>query len=214
MHPGLIIFDCDGTLVDSETLANQLWVDIAADHGVTLSLEEALQRFKGGTMADCIAELERRIGRTLPEDFGIEIRRRRLDDLKKSVKPIPGAVELVRAVTSAKCIASNSTRAELELSLTVTGLLPYFGGQVFSAYEVGTWKPDPGLFLHAAQVMGFASETCVVVEDSVPGVRAGLAAGMKVFAFQPHGREAGLPEGAVVVESLGELQGLLSAAPL
>jgi beta-phosphoglucomutase-like phosphatase (HAD superfamily) len=80
MHPRLIIFDYDGTLVDSETLANQVWVDLAADHGVTLTLAEALQRFKGGTMAECLTELERRIGRALPEDIGVKVRRRRIEN--------------------------------------------------------------------------------------------------------------------------------------
>lgn len=210
MHPGLVIFDCDGTLVDSEAITFTVWVEAAAEHGVPFSLEEALQKFKGGTRADCMAELERRLGRALPDDFGDNIQRRKIESLKQSLKPIPGAVDLVRAVRTAKCVASNGLRAEVELSLSLTGLLPHFVDRIFSAHEVGAWKPDPGLFLHAARTMGVAPESCVVVEDSVPGVRAGLAAGMTVVAFQPHGRESGLPKGVRAVESLGELQGLLA----
>ncbi len=212
MRPELIIFDCDGTLVDSEVLGNRVLVEVVAEHGLELSVAEALQAFRGGKMADCVVELERRLGRALPDDFVAEVRRRTSDAFKRSLEPVPGALDLVRALRGAKCVASSGPRAKIELSLSLTGLLPHFQGQIFSSYEVGTWKPDPGLFLHAARTMGVPPERCAVVEDSLPGVGAGLAAGMKVFAFQPHGRDADLPEGVVVVEHLRELQHLLAGA--
>jgi len=210
MLPALIIFDCDGTLVDSEVLGNEVLVAVVGEHGLELSAEEALQVFRGGKMAECVAELERRLGLPLPDSFVPELRRRTAEVFKTSLQAVPGALDLVRAVTGAKCVASSGPRAKIELSLAVTGLLPHFGDHIFSSYEVGIWKPAPGLFLHAARAMGFVPEDCAVVEDSMPGFEAGLAAGMRVFAFQPHGREKDLPEGVVVVEHLAQLHQLLA----
>ena len=210
MSPKLLLFDCDGVLVDSETLGNKILVAAVAEYGLYLTLEEALQTFRGGKMAECIAVLEERLGRTLPEDFVPGVRRRTDDAFRSALEAAPGALDLVRTLTGAKCVVSNGPRAKIELRLSVTGLLPYFQNHIFSAYEVGVWKPDPGLFLHAAQVMGVAPEHCAVVEDSMSGIRAGLAAGMKVFALQQHENEVNLPEEVVVIKSLAELPSLLA----
>jgi HAD superfamily hydrolase (TIGR01509 family) len=181
-------------------------VETVAEHGFHLTLDEALQTFRGGKMADCVAELERRLGRILPDDFVPEVRRRTADAFVHSLKEVPGALSLVRTLAGAKWVVSNGPRAKIELSLSVAGLLPYFHDHIFSAYEVGVWKPDPGLFLHAARTMGFAPEDCIVVEDSMSGFCAGLAAGMKVVAFQPDGCAADLPENVVLIKHLAELQ--------
>lgn len=210
MRPGLIIFDCDGTLVDSELIANQVLVDVVAEHGLQLTLTEALIAFKGGKMAESVTEIERRLGRALPEHFVPEIRRRTAQAFESSLLPVPGAIELVETLTTAKCVASAGPREKIELTLSVTGLLPHFREHIFSSYEVGSWKPHPGLFLHAAEVMGFLPGDCVVVEDSLPGIRAGVAAGMRVFALQPHGDETEMPEEVVVIRELGELRSHLS----
>lgn len=98
---------------------------------------------------------------------------------------IPGAFDLLERLTIPFCVATNGPREKAELTLELTGLLKFFPDRLFSAYEVGIYKPDPGLFLHAAQVMGVAPERCAVVEDSLPGVQAGLAAGMQVYALLP-----------------------------
>jgi HAD superfamily hydrolase (TIGR01509 family) len=210
MPPNLLLFDCDGVLVDSEILGNKILVEAVAEHGLYLTLEEALRTFRGGKMAECVALLEKRLGRTLPEDFVPEIRRRTDDAFRSALEAVPGALDLVRTLTGAKCVVSNGPRTKIELSLSVTGLFPYFQNHIFSAYEVGVWKPDPGLFLHAAQAMGVAPEHCAVVEDSMSGIRAGLAAGMKVFALQQHESEVDLPEEVVVIRSLAELPSLLA----
>ena len=99
-------------------------------------------------------------------------------------------------------------KRKIELSLSLTGLSPFFKGRIFSSYEVGSWKPDPGLFLHAARVMGVAPADCAVLEDSLLGIRAGLAAGMTVFAFQPYGVDPSIPSQVTVVKELRELCGI------
>jgi HAD superfamily hydrolase (TIGR01509 family) len=204
-----IIFDCDGTLVDSETLANEILVGLAAEHGLVLTVREAVSAFRGGSMADCVAYLEKRLGKPLPNDFVPEFRSRSSDAFRTRLLPIVGALDLVRSLAAASfpfCVASSGPREKIELSLALTGLLPFFEGRIFSSYEVGTWKPDPGLFLHAAKTLGAVPGDCAVVEDSLPGIRAGLAAGMRVFAFQPDEQEPDIPAQVTVVKNLLELR--------
>jgi beta-phosphoglucomutase-like phosphatase (HAD superfamily) len=113
---------------------------------------------------------------------------------------------LVESLNVPYCIASNAPADKIELSLRVTGLLPLFEGSIHSAYQIGCWKPDPALFLHAARGMGVAPEQCAVVEDSIAGVRAGIAAGMAVFAYQPHSVDARLPPGVRIFSHFDELR--------
>jgi HAD superfamily hydrolase (TIGR01509 family) len=204
-----VIFDCDGTLVDSEVLSNRVLVEAVAEHGLVLSVEDAIASFRGGRMADCVAQLELRLGRPLPPDFVPSFRARMADAFRTSLRPVDGALELVRSLSPSICVASSGPAEKIELTLSLTGLLPFFEGRIFSSYDVGSWKPDPGLFLHAARVMGVTPADCAVVEDSMLGIRAGLAAGMNVFAFQPHDVDARIPAGVTVVKQLLELQSLL-----
>jgi HAD superfamily hydrolase (TIGR01509 family) len=205
-----VIFDCDGTLVDSEHLVNEVIVEYAGKFGIQLTFEEALARFKGGKMADCVAHLESLHGAPLPSSFVTEARERIADALKSRLQPIGGALELVQSLSIPFCVASSGPRQKIELSLSVTGLLPYFQGRIFSAYEIGSWKPDPGLFLHAAQALGVRPDRCAVIEDSVPGVQAGIAAGMTVFALVDEASRSHLPAQAHPIAGLRELTRLLS----
>lgn len=203
-----VIFDCDGTLVDSEVLSNEVLVAAIAEHGLILSVAEALVAFRGGKMADCVADLEVRLGRPLPADFVPALRSRMADAFRTRLQPVDGALELIHSLSRSSrsiCVASNGPREKIETSLSLTGLSPFFEGRVFSSYDVGVWKPDPGLFLHAARVMGVEAEECAVVEDSLPGIQAGLAAGMAVFAFQPHDVDPRIPGEVTVLKSLLEL---------
>src|SRR5690606_23821821 len=131
------------------------------------------------------------------------------DAFSTALVEIPGARDLVSSVTTAKCVASAGPRAKIELTLSVTGLLPFFGEHIFSSYDVGVWEPDPGCFLHRAGVMDFAPEECIVVEDSRPGIFGGVAAGMRVFAYLPEDPDFELPEGVTVIRQLSELRPLL-----
>jgi HAD superfamily hydrolase (TIGR01509 family) len=208
----LVIFDCDGTLVDSETVATDVLVAYLAELGTQLSAEVALARFKGGRMADCVIELEQMRGQPLPADFTKVLRERIALVLYQRLQPIEGALELVKSLKVPFCMASNGPLKQIELSLGVTGLLSYFEGRIFSAYEVGSWKPAPDLFLHAAAQMGVEPSRCAVVEDSLPGVQAGVAAGMQVFALQPEQVEAKLPKQAKVISRLAELHDHINLA--
>jgi HAD superfamily hydrolase (TIGR01509 family) len=200
-----IIFDSDGTLVDSEHLLNEVLVERAAAFGIALTLEEASARFRGGRMADSIAYLEGLQGKPLPKSFESDLRKRLAEVLTSRLHPVDGALELVRSLGVPFCVASNAPRAKIELCLEVTGLLPYFKGRIFSSYEVGLFKPDPGLFIHAARSLGASPGRCAVVEDSAPGIRAGLAAGMAVFALEQGLSGEPLPPQVQVVSGLREL---------
>jgi HAD superfamily hydrolase (TIGR01509 family) len=164
-----IIFDCDGTLVDSERLGNAVLVEYLERFGVVLTVDEALARFHGVRMAECVAQIEALRGAPLPEMFVAELRERMAAVFTDRLRPIEGAADLVRSLTVPYCVASSGPREKVELSLSLTGLLPLFEGAIFSSYEIGQWKPDPGLFLHAARAMGVTPGRCAVVEDSLPG---------------------------------------------
>jgi HAD superfamily hydrolase (TIGR01509 family) len=182
-----IIFDCDGTLVDSEVLGNRVLVQCVAELGLEISLEEAVAQFTGGKMADAVAAVERRLGRPVPASFVPELRRRMALAFQEELQAVEGVESILQNLTAPFCVASSGPREKMDVTLSVTGLLPYFQDRIFSAYEVGCWKPDPGLFLHAARALGVAPERCAVVEDSLPGIKAGKAAGMAVFGYAPSG---------------------------
>lgn len=148
-----VIFDCDGTLVDSLGLANEVLAEYLGELGFHVTHAEAASWFGGGKLADSIAKFESDFERKLPETFTSELRLRRDVTFRTRLLPLEGAEEVVRSLTVPCCVASNGPREQTELSLRVTGLLPHFEGRVFSAYDVGIWKPDPGLFLHAADAL-------------------------------------------------------------
>ncbi|CAG9183357.1 HAD-IA family hydrolase [Cupriavidus pinatubonensis] len=178
-----VIFDCDGTLVDSEPIGLAALLDEAAAHGLAMDAAEGEALFKGIKMAECVQEIEARIGTSVPEDFVPRVRVRMAQYFRERLQVIPGADHVMENLSLPYCIASNGPREKIQLTLEVCGLLPGFKGPIFSAYDIDSWKPAPELFLYAAKSMGFAAEECAVVEDSVPGMEAGLAAGMRVFAL-------------------------------
>lgn len=210
MPIGAVILDCDGTLVDSELLANGVLAECVAPFGLRMSAEEAMQRYVGGKMADCVADLEARLGRKLPDSFVPEVRRRTAEAFRACLQPVEGAHEMLRRLGVPACVASSGPMEKVELSLAVTGLAEFFPrDRIFSAYDVGSWKPEPGLFLHAATAMGVPPGRCAVVEDSLRGVEAGRRAGMHTFWFRPHGP---LPESVVALDRLTDLADLLARA--
>lgn len=203
-----VIFDCDGTLVDSEPLANAALVDALAALGIHMSLEEAMRRYVGGRMADCVADIEQRTGRKLPDSFVPELRTRTSEAFRSRLRPMEGAAETLAALTVPACVASSGPMEKIELSLGVTGLARFFArDRVFSAYDVGAWKPDPKLFLHAANALGAAPQHCAVIEDSLRGVQAGTNAGMPTFWFRPRGA---VPDSVTALHRLMDLPKLLA----
>ncbi len=209
MTPELVIFDCDGTLVDSEELGTSVLLEMAAELGLHLPLRETNAYFRGWKLDQCVAQIELWLGRKLPDDFVAQVRIRTESVFKAKLQPMPGALELVRALRLPMCVASSGPREKIELSLSLTGLLPYFKNRIFSGYEVGSWKPDPGLFLHAAQTLHALPANCAVVEDSPVGVQAGIAAGMQVFAYQPGDVDPAIPQGVRILPRLADLLAML-----
>jgi HAD superfamily hydrolase (TIGR01509 family) len=205
-----LIFDCDGTLVDSEPIAIKVLVEIAGEHGAILEMESAMRAFRGAKLADCVTYIEQLRGSPVPEDFVPEIRRRIDQRFRCNLQPIAGAEELLRSLSIPICVASNGPRDKMELSLSVTGLLPYFSGRIFSAYEIGHWKPKPDLFIHAARAMNVDAKSCAVIEDSEPGVAAALAASMHVFALSNEHLDVARGEHITPIDSLWQLKDLLN----
>jgi HAD superfamily hydrolase (TIGR01509 family) len=187
-----VIFDCDGTLVDSEGPAIDVLHELALAEGAELGRAEAETRFRGVRMADCARWVAaQRPAR--PQGFEVDfIRRVRVAceaRFRLGLHALPGAADLLAQLARAPlalpfCLATNGPRDKVELTLALTGLRRHFGDHdIHCAYEVGSFKPAPGLFLHAARALGVAPAHCAVVEDSLPGIQAGLAAGMQVHAL-------------------------------
>lgn len=182
----LVIFDCDGVLVDSEPIALSVLGEMLAGQDVALSGAEIADRFLGRSLGAVAATVRQDFGVRLPEDFPAMIRRRLFARYERELRPMPGihtALEGLAARGIATCVASSSLPERIEKSLSVTGLSDAFGPRVFSASMVKAGKPAPDLFLHAARRCGFSSANCIVVEDSPAGIEAARAAGMRVLAF-------------------------------
>lgn len=201
------IFDLDGTLVDSETLCNQAFLDLLPELNETI--ESLVQENRGKKLTSILARIERVLGKALPAEFEEQYRARVEILFDNDLKAVPGVAEMLDVVGIAKCVASSGPPQKIRQALKVAGIAEHFGDRLFSSYEVGAWKPDPGLFLHAAKVMGFAPSQCVVIEDSEVGVSAGLAAGMRVFQFLPQADDTAA-SGASPFSSMGQLPQLLA----
>lgn len=183
MPATLIILDCDGVLVDSERLAIEVDRVSLAELGWELTTEDIVERFVGRSHAFFLAEVTRHLGRPLPAGWDEVISHRSRDAFRESLRPVDGIVEALDSIVLATCVASSGTHDKMRFTLGLTGLLPRFEGRLFSATEVNRGKPAPDLFLHAARSMHYEPHECVVVEDSVPGVLAAQAAGMRVVAY-------------------------------
>lgn len=207
-----VIFDLDGTLVDSEGLCNQAFLDLIPD--LTISLDEMVHRFRGRKLDLIFHGIEKIVDHALPSDFEKPYRARVAELFDSQLKPMPGVHEMLESLDCPICIASSGPMAKIRRSLSVSQLAPFFGSHVFSSYDVGTWKPDPGLFLHAASTMGFASEQCAVVEDSPPGIEAALTANMSPFLYSPHDSSNSFPAGVVQFSDMRNLPALLETPPV
>ena len=184
-----VLFDCDGVLVDSETLTNEVLRDMLEELGWKLTLAECMRTFVGKAIKDEQALIEARTGQRLTDEWILRFRARRNARLESHVQPVAGAVEAVAALHAALegriACASGADRPKVELVLRRCGLLPYFEGRVFSGHELLKSKPAPDVYLAAAASVGIDPSRCAVVEDTVTGVTAGVAAGATVFGYSP-----------------------------
>jgi len=217
-RPGLIIFDCDGVLVDTEPVVQRVLADWLTKHGWPMTAEECARSIKGSHIAQIQERLEARTGGSHP-DFIAGYRRAMFEAFGSGVDEIPGAdavLGLLADAGMAYCVASNGPHAKMDVSMRSAGLLRHFGGtldpaQVFSADDVGEPKPSPKLFLHAAQRMGVAPGDCLVVDDSPQGVEAAIAAGMVIIGYEDMtpGAKLRAAGAAIVIERLDELPALI-----
>jgi HAD superfamily hydrolase (TIGR01509 family) len=178
-----ILFDLDGTLVDSEPLCNQAFLDLLPE--LADSVNVLVERYRGRRLAAILSDLEDRLGHPFPADFEKRYRRRVFELVSAGLRPMPGVREMLEATCYPRCIASSGPLEKIRHSLETSGLADYFGDRIFSSYEINSWKPDPGLFLHAAANMGFEPHECIVVEDSEVGIAAAHAAGIRALQFLP-----------------------------
>ncbi len=182
----LVIFDCDGVLVDGEILACDVQARALSEYGLALKGADVARRFLGASARDMRAALEVDLGRSLPDDHERRCGAELFDLFRRELKPVQGIgriVSALRATDHPRCVASSSSPERIALALDLVGLRDDFGPHVFSSTLVERGKPAPDLFLHAADAMGFPPSRCIVVEDSVNGVKAALSAGMVALGF-------------------------------
>lgn len=181
--PSLVIFDCDGVLIDSEVIACRVDAECLTEIGIPTTAAFIQEHFIGVSSRTMFEQLEKTHGRTLPGDFPEMLQRRLHAAFDRELEPIAGVADLLPAIGIKVCVASSSHPERLRHTLGLTGLWPHFAPHVFSTTMVRNGKPAPDLFLHAAERMGALPRDCVVIEDSTAGVTAGVAAGMHVFGF-------------------------------
>ena len=198
----LVIFDCDGVLVDSERLVVGLEAEEITALGWTLSPADVIERFVGRSEAHMVAEIARHVPGGAPEGWHDRLRERTHRLFRERLVPVEGVVDAVATVGErhATCVASSGGHDRLRLVLGLTGLYDTFAGRIHSAQDVARGKPAPDLFLHAAAAEGFAPSGCVVVEDSVPGVLGAVDAGMRVLGYG-----SGLTPGATLADAGAEV---------
>ena len=180
--PDLIIFDCDGVLVDSEVLSCRCLSEVLAGYGISLGLDQALDLFLGRSMT-AVLDHYKTIGRLDPEQFSAELRAGVRAAFLSALCPIEGVSSVLEGLQTPHCVASSSDVDRVSFSLSLTGLASHFDGRLYTSQMVERGKPAPDLFLHAAERMQADPSRTLVIEDSISGVRAGKAAGMTVWGF-------------------------------
>ncbi|MFF4444506.1 HAD family hydrolase [Streptomyces sp. NPDC001502] len=208
----LVIFDCDGVLVDTERIAVRVQMALGAELGWPLTREEVVDRFIGRSRESICEQIAQRLGEETAAVWWEQLLRRHRDAVDSGLEAVDGLPGALAEITLPVCVASSGSHDKMRHTLGVTGLYERFAGRIFSAAEVARGKPAPDLFLHAARRMGVDPAACVVVEDSRPGVQAARAAGMRAFGYAggltPRERLAG--PGTVVFDDMRELPGLVT----
>ena len=179
----LVIFDCDGVLVDSELITNRVFAALLGELGLPLTLEFMFENFVGRSMQHCWEQVGSMLGREVPAHWQHEFQLRTNAALAAQVQAVDGIEAVLDSLAVPYCVASSGSHAKMSTTLTATGLLPRFTGRIFSATDVARGKPAPDIFLHAASSCGVQPRDCAVIEDSPVGVAAGVAAGMTVYGY-------------------------------
>jgi len=205
-----IIFDCDGVLVDSEAISAKVFQQMIAELGFNLDFETILEQITGTSMKDNLEFFSEKINGELPADFETDFRKRSYEAFKTDIKPINGIPDLLKKIKDPVGVASSGPVEKIRLNLTTTNLIQFFADNIFSSYEIGSWKPDPEIYLYAAKKMGFKPEECAVIEDSLPGILAAKAGGFDVFGFATEKNKTTFEvSGATVFSGISDLYQLL-----
>ena len=205
-----IIFDCDGVLVDSESISAKVFREMAMELGCNLDFETVRKQITGTSMKENLKFFAECVGHELSDDFESEFRRRSYEAFKTELKPVKGIHSLLEKITVPYCTASSGPQKKIRLNLTTTNLIGKFNDNIFSSYDIGSWKPEPDIYLHAAKQMGFQPQECAIIEDSLTGVKAAKAGGFDVFAFTRKGNEEAYEKlGATVFFDMNELNNML-----
>ena len=184
--PLAVIFDCDGVLVDSEPLMNREFSALLSDIGLAITPQETMRRFMGRSMASCLTMIEAELGRPVPDGFLAEVDRRAYAAFARDLRPVEGIAGVLDALDQAAmpyAVASSGSHEKMRITLGITGLLPRLAERLTSATEVANGKPAPDVFLLAAQRLSTLPTDCIVVEDSLLGITAARAAGMRVIGY-------------------------------
>jgi len=212
MPPKLVIFDCDGVLVDSEVVSNQVLANNLSRYGLSVTLEQCMDQFVGGTI-EGVKTKALGLGAQLPLDWIAEIYEEIFAKLRQGVPVIEGIPEILGTLDAANiayCVASNGSEEKMAITLGQNGLLARFEKNMFSAHSLGTAKPDPHMFLHAAKTFNVSPDACIVIEDSSSGAKAARRAHIKCFGYAPHNDGRKLEqEGAEIFHNMSELPYLL-----
>jgi len=179
----LVIFDCDGVLVDSEPISNRVLAAALSEAGLPTTQESSMRDYMGRSWSACVEIFEARLGRALPGAFEASFMSQLETALRAELQAVPGIHDALARIATPSCIASSGRPEKMRITLGMTGLWERFEGRIFSAADVARAKPFPDLFLHAAERMGATPARCIVVEDSPRGVEAGVAAGMRVLGY-------------------------------
>jgi HAD superfamily hydrolase (TIGR01509 family) len=206
-----VIFDCDGVLVDTEPTSNRVLAGLLTEAGLPTTFEDCLRDYRGRAMVSVLGDATRRLGAPLPFDVADRYYSEIEGIFARQLDPVPGIVEALDRIALPSCVASSGPHHKMEVTLRAAGLWDRFAGRIFSASEVAEGKPAPDLFLHAAREMGFDPATTAVVEDSLPGVQAAIAAGMRALAYTRDTDAAHLAEaGGEPFDDMAELPALLA----
>lgn len=213
--PALVIFDCDGVLVDSERLSHRVLQQMLAEHGVDIGFDEAVQRFIGTSLPVCLARVAELLQAPLPEGFAEQFALRTRQAFEGGLCTVPGVEAVLDELEAAGvpyCVASNGNHAKVNFTLGHTGLLPRFAGRIFTAEDVPHAKPAPDLFLLAARTLGADPSRTTVVEDTPTGLRAARAAGMHAIGFAAMTPASQLVDADAVASTMPDVARLLGVA--
>ena len=190
--PQLVIFDCDGVLVDSEPVANRTLAQMLRELGLDLTQEQIFEKFVGYSLPHVVRVIESMLGHAPPATFLNDLQTRTFAAFRTELRAMPGIEEALDRLSVPFCVASSGDHEKMRTTLGITGLWPRFAGRIFSVTQVARGKPAPDVYLFAANQLGAEPARCLVVEDTPPGVQAGVAAGMTVFGYCAHTPESKL----------------------